>query len=40
MATVKRQIEDRQTLPWKRYQRQVYRLQKRIYQAAWQGDWM
>jgi RNA-directed DNA polymerase len=26
-------------LPWKKYQRNVFRLQKRIYQAARQGDW-
>ena len=31
--------EDWAALPWKQYQRNVYRLQKRIYRAARQGDW-
>jgi RNA-directed DNA polymerase len=31
--------EDWQTLPWATYQRNVYRLQKRIYQATQRGDW-
>lgn len=39
MADVKqRHTEDWQTLPWKQFQRNVYRLQKRIYQAARRGD--
>jgi RNA-directed DNA polymerase len=39
MATVAIRIEDWQVLPWKQFQRNVYRLQKRIYQAAQRGDW-
>ncbi len=39
MARVAIHSEDWQTLLWKKYQRNVYRLQKRIYQAARQGDW-
>ena len=31
--------EDWTTLPWKQYQRNVFRLQRRIYQAARRGDW-
>jgi len=31
--------EDWQTLPWKQFQRNVFRLQQRIYQAARRGDW-
>jgi RNA-directed DNA polymerase len=32
-------IEDWKTLPWKQYQRNVFRLQKRIYRAEQRGDW-
>lgn len=39
MAHVAIHSEDWKTLPWKKYQRNVYRLQKRIYRAARQGDW-
>ena len=39
MATVAIPIEDWATLPWKQYERNVYRLQRRIYQAARRGDW-
>jgi RNA-directed DNA polymerase len=39
MADVVIHTEDWQTLPWKEYQRNVYRLQKRIYQATCRGDW-
>jgi RNA-directed DNA polymerase len=39
MTGVKRRTEDWRTLPWSDYQRNVYRLQKRIYQAARRGDW-
>jgi RNA-directed DNA polymerase len=39
MATVAIQIEDWATLPWKKYQRNVYRLQQRIYRATRRGDW-
>ena len=39
MADVAIQTEDWRRLPWKQIQRNVYRLQKRIYQAARQGDW-
>src|SRR5512135_2616472 len=39
MADVAIRTEDWQTLPWKKYQRNVFRLQKRIYQAARRGDW-
>jgi RNA-directed DNA polymerase len=35
----KQRTEDWRTLHWKTYQRNVYRLQKRIYQATRQGDW-
>lgn len=35
----RRHTEDWQALPWKEYQRNVYRFQKRIYQAARRGDW-
>ena len=38
MADVGRHTEDWQTLPWKEFQRNVYRLQKRIYQATRRGD--
>ncbi|MGC9083799.1 MAG: reverse transcriptase N-terminal domain-containing protein, partial [Anaerolineae bacterium] len=31
--------EDWETLRWKEYQRNVYRLQRRIYRATRQGDW-
>lgn len=39
MAGVAIRTEDWQTLPWKKYQRNVFRLQKRIYQATRRGDW-
>jgi RNA-directed DNA polymerase len=39
MARVVIHSEDWQTLPWKHYQRNVFRLQKRIYQAARRGEW-
>jgi len=35
----KQRTEDWETLRWKEYQRNVYRLQQRIYRAARQGDW-
>jgi RNA-directed DNA polymerase len=38
MADVVIRTEDWRTLPWRDYQRNVYRLQKRIYQAARRGD--
>jgi len=38
MTDVTPQTEDWQTLPWKQFQRNVYRLQKRIYQAERRGD--
>ena len=34
-----RHTENWQTLPWKQFQRNVFRLQQRIYQAARRGDW-
>jgi hypothetical protein len=34
MAEIAISTEDWRTLPWRDYQRNVYRLQKRIYQAA------
>jgi hypothetical protein len=37
MTDDERRTEDWRTLPWKQYQRNVYRLQKRIYQAARQA---
>jgi len=47
MADVAIRTEDWRTLPWKQFQRNVFRLQKRIlrlrsgqvYQAARRGDW-
>jgi RNA-directed DNA polymerase len=35
----KQRTEDWKTLRWKEYQRNVYRLQRRIYQATRRGDW-
>lgn len=35
----RQRTEDWETLRWKEYRRNVYRLQKRIYRAARQGDW-
>ncbi len=37
MADVESRTEDWRTLPWKDIQRNVFRLQKRIYRAARQG---
>jgi RNA-directed DNA polymerase len=41
MATAKARlsIEDWKKLPWKKFQRHVFRLQKRIYRAEQRGDW-
>lgn len=39
MAHVKRRSEDWKILPWKKFQRNVFRLQKRIYQAVRRGDY-
>ena len=39
MTDVAIRTEDWQTLPWKKYPRNVFRLQQRIYQAARRGDW-
>ena len=38
MTDVEKRTEDWQTLPWKQYQRNVRRLQQRIYRAASRGD--
>jgi len=38
MTGVRRHTEGWRTLPWKMYQRNVYRLQQRIYRAARRGD--
>jgi RNA-directed DNA polymerase len=38
MADVQKRTEDRKTLPWKAFQRNVFRLQKRIYQVQSRGD--
>jgi RNA-directed DNA polymerase len=38
MADVEQRTEDWKSLPWKEYQRNVFRLQKRIYQAERRGD--
>jgi len=38
MAHVNRRSEDWKKLPWKKFQRNVFRLQKRIYQAVRRGD--
>jgi len=38
MADVKTRTEDWKTLPWKHIQRNVFRLQQRIYQAERRGD--
>jgi len=40
MAAVTSQTEDWQALPWTQFQRNVYRLQKRIYQAQRRGDFV
>ncbi len=39
MTDVAIRTEDWRTLPWKDYQRNVYRLQQRIYRAARRDDW-
>jgi RNA-directed DNA polymerase len=39
VAEIAVSTEDWRTLPWRAYPRNVYRLQKRIYQAARRGDW-
>jgi RNA-directed DNA polymerase len=39
MAGAKQHTENWKTLPWKQIQRNVYRLQQRIYQATRRGDW-
>ena len=38
MAHADRRSEDWKKLPWKQFQRNVFRLQKRIYQATRRGD--
>ena len=38
MADENNRTEDWQTLPWKKFQRNVFRLQKRIYRAQLRGD--
>lgn len=38
MAGEQTHTEDWKTLPWKKFQRNVFRLQKRIYQAQIRGD--
>src|SRR3972149_9576442 len=38
MADEQTPTEDWETLPWKKFQRNVFRLQKRIYQAQLRGD--
>lgn len=38
MTDENNRTEDWQTLPWKKFQRNVFRLQKRIYQAQIRGD--
>lgn len=38
MAGVEKQPENWQTLPWKQFQQNVYRLQQRIYRAERRGD--
>ena len=37
MADEETRTEDWKTLPWKKLQRNVFRLQKRIYQAQLEG---
>ncbi len=39
MTDVAIRTEDWTALPWKKYQRNVFRLQQRIYRAARRGDW-
>jgi RNA-directed DNA polymerase len=39
MARIDIYSENWQMLPWKKFKRNVYRLQKRIYRAARRGDW-
>ena len=38
MSTVKQPMYKWQDLPWKRYERAVFKLQKRIYRASLKGD--
>ena len=38
MATEQAPIEDWTTLPWRKLERAVYRLQRRIYQASLRGN--
>ncbi len=38
MDTVTPQMDEWKALPWKQFQRTVFRLQKRIYQASLRGD--
>jgi len=38
VADEQNRTEDWKTLPWKKFQRNVFRLQKRIYQAQLRGD--
>lgn len=38
MTDAEMHTEDWKALPWKKYQREVFRLQKRIYQASLRGD--
>lgn len=38
MNTVKQPMYEWKTLPWKKIERQVFKLQKRIYQASHRGD--
>jgi RNA-directed DNA polymerase len=38
MTDAKTHTEDWKALPWKKYQREVFRLQKRIYRASFRGD--
>src|SRR3989304_4524536 len=38
MADEQNRTEDWKTIPWKKFQRNVFRLQKRIYQAQIRGD--
>ncbi len=39
MTDVKPRTEDWKTLPWRNIQRNVFRLQQRIYQAERRGDY-
>ncbi|MEG4505096.1 reverse transcriptase N-terminal domain-containing protein [Microcoleus sp. F6_B4] len=38
MTTLKKEVDNWKALPWKRFQKVVFRLQTRIYKARKNGD--